>query len=90
MQCLDVRGCADLTELPALPTMLETLDIGECQGLLRLPLPAPEKLRRFYFNGCASLKPRALAGFLEGIKKAAVEELDGSGTPAVTSLEEFP
>lgn len=90
LQCLDVRGCAELTELPALPDTLETLDVGGCPGLLRLPGTVPAALRRFFFNGCAALKPHSLGAFLEALQAAPVVELDGSGTPAVTSLEEFP
>ncbi len=37
LQCLDVRGCADLTALPALPSTLESLILDGCVGLETLP-----------------------------------------------------
>ena len=90
LECLDLRGCVDLVSLPALPGSLETLDLGDCAGLLRMPSTVPSGLRRFYFNGCVSLKAHSLLGFLESLRDAPIQEIDGSGTSAVTTLEEFP
>ncbi len=90
LQCLDLRGCTNLTELPKLPAALELLDIGGCRSLEDLPLPSPHGLKRFYFNDCPALDALGLGMFLRGLKEAPVVEIDGSGTPAVTSLKEFP
>lgn len=90
LECLDARGCKDLTTLPELPNTLETLDVGGCAALQRLPSQAPPALKRFFFNGCGNLKPHSLASFLELLQGVAIEEVDGSLTPAITSLEVFP
>jgi hypothetical protein len=93
LQCLDVRGCTELESLPELPASLETLDLGGCAGMKGLrsgeQLPA---LCRFYFNGCAALETEELEMFLKQLKKSEspLTELDGSETPAVTTLRNFP
>jgi GTPase SAR1 family protein len=90
LQCLDLRGCDALATLPALPPSLETLDLGQCAGLKRLPDHAPQTLTRFYFNGCAGLKPHYLKVFLERLGQAPLVEMDGSDAPGMTSLEGIP
>ncbi len=87
---LDLRGCSGLMELPALPSTLETLDIGGCSGLERLQSQPPGALQRVYFNDCPSLNSLDLNVFLRALQNARVVEIDGSGSPAVTSLEWFP
>lgn len=90
--CLEARNCPDLVRLAELPGKLETLDVGGCSTLARLPKVAPGRLIRFNFNGCAKLESHRLASFLEELEEcgAPVVEIDGSDCPAVTALAEFP
>jgi nucleoside phosphorylase/GTPase SAR1 family protein len=90
LKCLDIRGCAQLSELPALPATLDTLDLGGCTGLKSLPDSVLPALERFYFDGCSSLLDFSLYGFLHRLEESHVYEIDGSECPAVTSLQQLP
>lgn len=92
LRCLDLRGCTGLEALPPLPATLETLDLGQCEGLKTLPVGPLPALRYLFLKGSRSLKGYALEGFFARLSAdgVPVEEIDGSGTPAVTTLEEVP
>jgi len=88
LECLDVRGCAELTALPELPVTLEVLDLGGCTGLKKLP-SAPPKLQRLFFEGCTGLRDLGIRTFLEALADAPLVEVDGSRSP-LTTLDEMP
>ena len=88
LQCLDLRGCAELEALPELPDGLETLDLGGCAGLKKLP-SAPPTLERFFFDGCTGLRDLGIRTFLEALADAPLVEVDGSRSP-LTTLAEMP
>lgn len=90
LQELDVRKCGKLARLPALPESLELLDLGGCAKIAKLPAQPLASLKRLYFDGCSGLQAKRLAVFLEDLAAPALVEIDGSGCPAVESLDELP
>jgi len=92
LRVLDVRGCSDLLEITELPDELETLDIGYCTKLAKLPHQTPKHLQRFFFDACQSLSTRILENMLDSLNEqdAPIVEIQGTNTPAVVSLREFP
>lgn len=62
LKCLDLRGCADLTQIADLPagTRLETLDLGGCAGISAVPAGDYSELRWVWLNDCRSLQSFAL------------------------------
>ncbi len=89
LEVLDLRGCKDLQKISRLPESLRTLDLGDCPVVEKLPDTVPAGLERFYFNGCERLEVDFFLGTLHRSGGALVE-VDGSGSPKVRSLSNFP
>lgn len=91
LECLDTRGCADLTTLPPLPDTLETLVLDGCGALEILPTLAPAclpKLTDLSLKGCAKVPEAWIHHALQAAP--ALRLFEASDCPNLSYVPSWP
>ncbi|MCY3013512.1 MAG: ADP-ribosylation factor-like protein [Planctomycetota bacterium] len=90
LQCLDVRGCAKLEGLPALPASIETLVTDKCAALSSVSM-IKGRLRNLTdvsMQRCTSLEPATASTLIS--QSPNLRKIDFSGSPVKAKLEVWP
>jgi internalin A len=90
LQCLDVRGCAKLERLPALPASIETLVTDGCAALSSVSMIRGRlrNLTDVSMQRCTSLEPATASTLIS--KSPNLRKIDFSGSPVKAKLEVWP
>ncbi len=90
LQCLDVRKCAELVDIPPLAASIDALVVEECPRILRLASPKTglSHLREMSLRGSTKIASADLRSLIAGAPK--LEILDASGCAEFTSVDAWP
>ncbi len=91
LECLDLRGCPDLIELPPLRSMLATLVLEECPKLRTVPAPSEANLAKLTDLSLKSC-PNLSEAWIHRVLKAApaLRFLDVSNCLQLEGIPEWP
>ena len=91
LECLDVRGCGDLTKVFSLPATLDTLVLEDCAVLADLPALKTDALPNVVdlsVQGCGKIPARWIEDALASAR--ALRRFDASGCGQIKEIESWP
>lgn len=89
LECLEVRGCSDVTGIPLLPETLDTLWLADDPALTDVPIPDNlPNLLELSFANCPSIADDVIQGFIKSAP--ALKRLDTSRCPQFTGPKAWP
>lgn len=91
LECLDVRGCGDLTKISSLPATLDTLVLEDCAVLADLPAlktNALPDLADLSVQDCGNIPTRWIEDALASAR--ALRRFDASGCGQIMEIESWP